>query len=517
MVGTFRDVTAEHYTVQRESALASLNQQLAQADTLDDAVRAAAGELRRLWSARRVLAVTLAADSAESGAPQVMCVGEPAEWADLPLRTKQMINALGDGDLLTPDTAQPGAAGIALQHPRGVLVVYIELAERRPFTPEDHMLLTVLAGRLGQGLQRVHQLDQQRETALALQNAILGPANLPSGFAVRYQPATRPLQVGGDWYDVVDLDDGRIALIVGDCVGHGLAAATVMGQLRSACRALLLERPSPGAALTALDQFAARLPGARCTTAFCAVLSPDTGELVYSSAGHPPPIVVLADGTTRLLDDARATPLGLSFDRSRPEHRETLPARATLLLYTDGLVERRREPLDKGIARAADLVQENRDTGLDDLARQVMSRLAPGGGYQDDVALLLYRQPAPLEVEFPAEASHLAPTRAALRGWLARAGVDPDQTLKVLIAAGEALANAIEHGHRQRTEGTISLRATALADRLQVTVIDAGSWKPPEAAAHRGRGIALMQALMQDVTIQPRATGTTVHMHTRIA
>ena len=160
-----------------------------------------------------------------------------------------MINALGDGDLLTPDTAQPGAAGIALQHPRGVLVVYIELAERRPFTPEDHMLLTVLAGRLGQGLQRVHQLDQQRETALALQHAILGPANLPSGFAVRYQPATRPLQVGGDWYDVVDLDDGRIALIVGDCVGHGLAAATVMGQLRSACRALLLERPSPGAAL----------------------------------------------------------------------------------------------------------------------------------------------------------------------------------------------------------------------------------------------------------------------------
>ena len=199
---------------------------------------------------------------------------------------------MGDGDLLIPDTTRPGSAAIALQHPQGVLVVHIELAERRPFTAEDKTLLTVLGGRLGQGLQRVHQLDQQRETALALQNAILGPAQLPSGFAVRYQPATRPLQVGGDWYDVVDLDDGRIALIVGDCVGHGLAAATVMGQLRSACRALLLERPNPSAALTALDHFAARLPGARCTTAFCAVLSPDTGELVYSSAGHPPPIMV---------------------------------------------------------------------------------------------------------------------------------------------------------------------------------------------------------------------------------
>ncbi|HEX3288502.1 MAG TPA: SpoIIE family protein phosphatase [Mycobacterium sp.] len=517
MVGTFRDVTAEHYTVQRESALASLNQQLAQADTLDDAVWAAAEELRSLYRARRVLAVTLPADNVEPVVPQYICVGAPTQWAELPPRTKQMITSLGDGELLTPETGQPGFAGISLRYPRGVLVLHIELVERRPFISEDDTLLTVLAGRLGQGLQRVHQLDQQRETALALQNAILGPSSLPDGFAVRYQPATSPLQVGGDWYDVVELDDGRIALIVGDCVGHGLAAATVMGQLRSACRALLLERLSPSAALTALDQFAARLPGARCTTAFCGVLSPDTGELVYSSAGHPPPIMVYADGTTRLLDGAGATPLGIFVDRPRPEHRETLPPRATVLLYTDGLVERRREPLDTGIARAADLVQENRDTGLDDLARQVMSRLAPGDGFQDDVALLLYRQPAPLEMEFPPEASHLAETRAALRDWLGRAGVDADQTLKVLIAAGEALANAIEHGHRHHTGGTISLRATALADRLHVTVIDAGSWKTPVAAAHRGRGLSLMRALMQEVTIEPLATGTKVHMLARIA
>ena len=95
--------------------------------------------------------------------------------------------------------------------------------------------------------------------------------------------------------------------------------------------------------------------------------------------------------------------------------------------------------------------------------------------------------------------------------------MDEDQTLAVLIAAGEALANAIEHGHRHHTEGTISLRATALADQLQVTVIDAGSWKPPVKAAHRGRGISLMRALMQDVTIKPLESGTTVHMHARIA
>ncbi len=194
----------------------------------------------------------------------------------------------------------------------------------------------------------------------ALQHAMLGPATLPGGFAVRYHPASRPLQVGGDWYDVVDLDDGRVALIVGDCVGHGLAAATVMGQLRSACRALLLEKSSPSAVLAGLDRFAARLPGADCTTAFCAVLTLETGELVYSSAGHPPAIMVHADGTTAMLDGGRGLPLAIRPDWPRPEARVTMPARATLLLYTDGLVERRGSPIDDGMARAADLVQDGR-------------------------------------------------------------------------------------------------------------------------------------------------------------
>jgi PAS domain S-box-containing protein len=519
MVGTFRDVTAEHYTVQRQTALASLNQQLASADTLDDAVRGAAEELCGIWRARRVVAAILPADSGVAAAvPDAVCVGEPAQWADLAPRTQRVINSLRDSALLSADTDEPGIAGIALQHPHGVLAVCIELAERRPFTAEDHTLLAVLAGRLGQGLQRVHQVDQQRETALALQNAILGPA-LSGGFAVRYQPATRPLQVGGDWYDVVDLDDGRIALVVGDCVGHGLAAAAVMGQIRSACRALLLEHPSPAAALEALDRFAARLSSARCTTAFCAVLNPETGEVVYSSAGHPPPILVDGDRTTRLLDGARGMPLGLPFDRPRPEDHATMPPRATLVLYTDGLVERRREPLDRGIARAAGVVQDNRDTDLDELANQIMSGLAPSSGYQDDVALLLYRQPAPLEIDFAADTSHLAPVRSALRGWLTRAGVGSDQAMNVLIAAGEALANAIEHGHRHRPGGAVSLRAVALDDRLHLTVIDSGSWKPPDSVVNnlRGRGIKLMRALMHDVEIESRHSGTVVRLDTRIA
>jgi len=347
---------------------------------------------------------------------------------------------------------------------------------------------------------------------------MLGPTNLPGGFAVRYQPASGPLQIGGDWYDVVDLDDGRVALVVGDCVGHGLAAATVMGQLRSACRALLLEQPRPGAALAGLDRFAARLPGARCTTALCAVLTLDTGELVYSSAGHPPPIMVHADGTTVQLDGGHGLPLALRPDWLRPESRVTMPPRATLLLYTDGLVERRGRSIDDGIARAAGLIQDGRSQSLDDVADHLMFRLDPGGGYSDDVAMLLYRQPAPMEMKFSADVNHLAPSRAALRSWLTQAGVEPDQIQDVLIAAGEAVANAIEHGYRDRPEGNVSLRATAVVDGLQVTVIDSGTWKTPrvDPGINRGRGITLMRGLMEDFTIHSNDAGTTVQLHARI-
>lgn len=501
----------------------ALSHQVAQADTVDEAICAAIEELCRLWRARRVLAVTFPTRSpttgTSAGVPQLLSVGEPAQWDDLPSDVRQLLGSLRGGDVLTPDTTRLGAAGIALQHPEGVLVVWIELADERPFTLEDQTLLTVLAGRLGQALHRVHQVDQQRETALALQHAILGPAQPPPGFAARYQAASPPLQVGGDWYDIVDLEDGRIALIVGDCVGHGLDAATVMGQLRSACRALLLENPSPSAALAGMDRFAARLPGAQCTTVVCVILNPDTGDLVYSSAGHPPSILVHADGTSRLLDDGHTIPLGIRPNRPRPEAQLTMPARATLLLYTDGLVERRCCALDEGITRATEIVQNGRGLQLNDLANQIMARLEPIDGYQDDVALLLYRQPVPLELDIPVDVNHLASTRTALRGWLTRAGVDPESGQNLLVAAGEAITNAIEHGHRHDQTGTIKLRLTALADQIQAIITDAGSWQPPRPATnlHRGRGIPLMRALMHDVTIQADTAGTVVHLTARIS
>ncbi|MFC4531799.1 SpoIIE family protein phosphatase [Sphaerisporangium dianthi] len=516
IVGTLRDVTAERYLVQRESALAALSVRVSQADNLTDALRGALEALQEVWQARQVPAAVWRNGDAP---PELVCTPPGGGWTDLPEASRERLAALREQPPLRPAASQAGGAGVTLEHPEGLLTVWIDLGQNRPFTDDDQTLLALLAGHLGQGLHRVHQLDQQREAAVALQRAILGPSRLPDGFAVRYEPAGRPLEVGGDWYDIVPLAEDRIGIVVGDCVGRGLKAAAVMGQLRSACRALLLQDAGPAQVLTALDRFAALVPGAKCTTVFCGVLDTVTGDLVYSSAGHPPGILAHADGTTLLLEGGRSVPLAVRPGHPRPESGCTMPARSTLLLYTDGLVERRRRPLTDGIDQAGAAVRAGTSTPIEDLAADVMTRLAPEGGFTDDVALLLYRQPAPLEVAFPAESSQLAPVRTALRDWLNRCQIAPSLVQKVLVAAGEACANAIEHGHRHSPGHMIRLRAVATVSDLRLTVADTGRWRPPqpEANAHRGRGLALMRALMHEVTVQPGTAGTTVDMHARIS
>ncbi|MFJ1765723.1 SpoIIE family protein phosphatase [Amycolatopsis sp. NPDC088138] len=508
IVGTFRDVTAEHYAIQRDGALASMSTRLAQATTLTDAMTSALSELKDLWRAEAVTAAVFGTGD------------EPTRtYGDAPVTDEQrrVLGELRHGPLLAPVSGHTWS-GTVLEHPHGRLALLITLGDRRPFTDEDGLLLSLLAGHIGPSLSRAHQIDQQRETAVALQRAILGPADLPTGFAVRYEPATRPLEVGGDWYDTVTLADGRIGIVVGDCVGRGLNAAAVMGQLRSACRALLLQDPRPAQTLMALDRFAAKLDGALCTTVFCGVLDPGTGQLTYSTAGHPPGILALSDGTTLLLEGGRSVPLGVRPGRPRPEAEHTIPARATLLLYTDGLVERRRRSLDEGIERAGRVLHDGRVDPVEDLAGQLMSSLSPAAGYDDDVALLLYRHPGPLEVSFPAEAGELGHVRRTLRTWLGQCQLDAQQAQNILVAAGEACANAVEHGHRDTPGDLVRLRAEAFADRLRLTVADTGRWKNADVVpdSHRGHGITFMRAMMQEVTINTGAAGTTVDMQTRI-
>jgi serine phosphatase RsbU (regulator of sigma subunit) len=239
------------------------------------------------------------------------------------------------------------------------------------------------------------ELDRSRaqfftDVAVTLQRAVLGPTTLPAGFAVHYEPATGTLEVGGDWYDVVDLPDGRYGVVVGDVVGRGLAAAAVMGQLRSAGRALLLESHSPRHVLSALDRFAALVPGAAVSTVFCAVIDPRDGTVRYSSAGHPPAIIAEADGKSCFLEGASSLPLAVAEGLVRPEADVVLAQGSTLLLYTDGLVERRDEALDEGMARAAGVLTDGRRLPPVELAELLTKRLLDDAP-DDDVAFLLYR------------------------------------------------------------------------------------------------------------------------------
>ncbi|OXM59940.1 SpoIIE family protein phosphatase [Amycolatopsis vastitatis] len=515
LVGTIRDVTAERYAVQRESALASMNQRLAEVSGVPEVLRTALELLRELWQAERVLAVSRPHD----GEPELTST-DPADrrWTDLAAPLRATLDHVRSLPALHASPAG-GGAGTTLDHPGGRLTLWVEPAPGRPFGTEDRTLLALLAGTLAHALRRAHRDDRQREVALALQRSILGPARLPDGFAVRYEPANPPLEVGGDWYDVIALAGDRIGIVVGDCVGRGLAAAAVMGQLRSACRALLLEAGSPAHTLTALDRFADRLPGALCTTVFCGVLDPDGGTLTYSSAGHPPATLVHRDGAAQFLDEGGSVPLAVRLDGPRPEATAAVPIGSLLMLYTDGLVERRRESLDDGIQRATEIAHDVRDAELPDLAATLMSRLRPEDGYEDDVALLLYRRSVPpLALDFPAHPDSLASTRHWLRAWLANAAIEPDLAQDVLVAAGEACANAVEHAYLGGTGAAAHLAARLTGAHLVVTVTDHGRWKqpPPDNHVLRGRGVPMMEALADVVTFRHGATGTTVTLEWRI-
>ncbi len=164
-------------------------------------------------------------------------------------------------------------------------------------------------------------------------------------------------------------------------------------------------------------------------------------------------------------------------------------------------------------------MQAGQAAAVEDLATQVMADLAPPGGYEDDVALVLYRHPAALDLTFPADKGQLAPARATLRAWLGRCAVSRRTVQDVLVAAGEACANAIEHGYRDRPARDVRLTAEATATRLRLTVTDSGRWKEAQPGADplRGRGLDVMRALMQHVSIDRGRTGTTVDMELRIS
>ncbi|WP_327695709.1 PP2C family protein-serine/threonine phosphatase [Streptomyces sp. NBC_00459] len=235
---------------------------------------------------------------------------------------------------------------------------------------------------------------REREVALALQAAMLpqpGPTG-PHRAAVRYRPAVGALNVCGDWYDLVELPGGSLAVAVGDVVGHGLAAACAMGQLRSALSGATRVAGGPAQALDALDLYARSVEGAESTTAVTTFIGWDSHTITYSCAGHPPPALVHPNGKVTFLDQATDPPLAARPEHSpRPQARTSFTEGAVLVLYTDGLIECRDQDIDTGLARLADSLTRHRHATPETMADALLTDLLPPTGNTDDTALIVLR------------------------------------------------------------------------------------------------------------------------------
>ncbi|MGK5685434.1 SpoIIE family protein phosphatase [Actinoplanes sp. URMC 104] len=370
-----------------------------------------------------------------------------------------------------------------------------------------------------ESLQR--RYEQSRTVITALQRELL-PPGLPvlpgAQVAASYLLAEADTGAGGDWFDAVPQNDGRVALIVGDVVGHGVTASGVMGQLR----AVLQDRLQDGAgiveALTAADRFATRLRAAHATTVALAVLDPVSGEVTYCTAGHPAPLVVTSSGATRYLPPTGGAPLGTGG--SFPVRSDRLGPGDLLLLYSDGILER---PGRDHATSAGELALVAADsaagralhdpgaTAAERVCSQTVELLVRATGHTDDITLLAVQRVPVVEdlaVDLPANPDELHGARQRLGDWLGRLGASGEDVFALQHALGELLANAIEHSGAAG-EATVSLRATLdPAGVVLASVADQGKWQEPQRQVNRGRGLALAAQLVSALDLGHEPTGT---------
>ncbi|WP_443044483.1 SpoIIE family protein phosphatase [Streptomyces sp. DHE17-7] len=265
----------------------------------------------------------------------------------------------------------------------------LRVHDPRPFDEDDRDFAVELADRAAICVDNARWYRHERDTALALQRSLL-PHRAPDrpglGIATRYRPADDTSEIGGDWYDVLPLAGDGTALVIGDVMGSGATAAATMGQLRTATRALARLDLPPGAVLSGLDSLAEDLDSsfATCTYLTC---RPAAGTCEIATAGHLPPVVIRPDGTTGLIDPAPGPPLGIG-GTTFTTHRLTLAPGSRVLLYTDGLVETRTDPIDDRLQLLLDLLTRHAHRELEDTCDLLLEELRHPGS-RDDVALLL--------------------------------------------------------------------------------------------------------------------------------
>jgi len=376
---------------------------------------------------------------------------------------------------------------------------------------------------------RVRSAQREHRIAVEFQEHLLDldRGSTAAVVAAVYQPGGEAMRVGGDWYLVAPLQQpGRIAISVGDVVGHGLPAAIVMSRLRAAVSATALTGANPGAVLSSLDRYAVAIPGARCATVSYAVI--DTGQsgmgdrassISYSCAGHPYPLLVMPDQAPIFLRAGRRPPVAACESQLKSNTAEQeLPAGSLLLLYTDGLIERPGETLDEGFARLQAAAAYRAELPIGDFCDELLDRMAPPSGYTDDVVLLAVRPNHCTARSFatvlPAAPVNIPAARHRLRDWLTGIPVDPRREADILLAIGEAVSNAIEHGSGGDSLRTVSIEAFVRDHVVTATVSDTGRWSGDSSASQRslrgGRGLTMINGLADHVRTVRTAHGTRI-------
>jgi serine phosphatase RsbU (regulator of sigma subunit)/anti-sigma regulatory factor (Ser/Thr protein kinase) len=383
----------------------------------------------------------------------------------------------------------------------------------RVLSADDLDVIEEVARRAAAAIERARLFAAQRNVAETLQHSLL-PESLPvvPGLAVaaRYVAGGPGVDVGGDWYDVLAFGDGRVGVVMGDVVGRGVPAASLMGQIRNALRAYAVEHTDPAEVVHRLNAAVFGLgPEQSMATLIFGVFDIESGLLTFANAGHPPPLVRVDGEQPRFVEGGLGPPLGAVEDALYTNQTALLPPGSTFLMYTDGLVEDRATPLDVGLERICSALA-NGPAEVELLCDEVMRETSGDRVGGDDSALLAVRVlPIGREVDItvPRRPDVVRALRSTLRRQLRDVGVSEQEEFEILVAVGEACANAIQHAGP--SSPTFDFASSVGESQVHVRVRDHGRWRR-QRPADGGRGFTIMRSFMDDVDVVHSETGTEV-------